>query len=250
MITTILYQDSGTIELHNIPPNTNRSLYIGYMPEERGLYKKMKVGEHLLYLARLKGFSAKEARTKVDFWLDKLAITDWKNRPIEELSKGMQQKIQFIAAVVHEPKLIILDEPFSGLDPINANIIQDVIFALRQRGSTIIFSTHRMEQVEQICEQIALVNKGRVVLNGNVADIKQQFKKNLFAVGYTHTLPNLPDAPFNIIENQNNVLTIALNTNTQPNNTLSYLLSKEVSIISFNEILPSLHEIFVQQVNN
>ena len=250
MITTILYQDSGTIELHNIPPNTNRSLYIGYMPEERGLYKKMKVGEHLLYLARLKGFSAKEAREKVDFWLDKLAITDWKNRPIEELSKGMQQKIQFIAAVVHEPKLIILDEPFSGLDPINANIIQDEIFALRQRGSTIIFSTHRMEQVEQICEQIALVNKGRIVLNGNVADIKQQFKKNLFAVGYTHTLPNLPDAPFNIIENQNNVLTIALNTNTQPNNTLSYLLSKEVSIISFNEILPSLHEIFVQQVNN
>lgn len=250
MITTILYQDSGSIELHNIPPNANRSLYIGYMPEERGLYKKMKVGEHLLYLARLKGFSAKEAQIKVDFWLDKLAIADWKNRPIEELSKGMQQKIQFIAAVVHEPKLIILDEPFSGLDPINANIIQNEIFALQQRGSTIIFSTHRMEQVEQICEQIALVNKGRVVLNGNVADIKQQFKKNLFSVGYTHTLPNLPHAPFNIIENQNNVLTIALNANTQPNNTLSYLLSKEVSIISFNEILPSLHEIFVQQVNS
>ena len=250
MITTILYQDSGTIELHNIPPNTNRSLYIGYMPEERGLYKKMKVGEHLLYLARLKGFSAKEAREKVDFWLDKLAIADWKNRPIEELSKGMQQKIQFIAAVVHEPKLIILDEPFSGLDPINANIIQDEIFALRQRGSTIIFSTHRMEQVEQICEQIALVNKGRIVLNGNVADIKQQFKKNLFAVGYTHTLPNLPDAPFNIIENQNNVLTIALIADIKPNNVLQYLLSKEVSVMSFNEILPSLHEIFVQQVNN
>ncbi len=250
MITTILYQDSGTIELHNIPPNTNRSLYIGYMPEERGLYKKMKVGEHLLYLARLKGFSAKEAQIKVDFWLDKLAITDWKNRPIEELSKGMQQKIQFIAAVVHEPKLIILDEPFSGLDPINANIIQDEIFALRQRGSTIIFSTHRMEQVEQICEQIALVNKGRIVLNGNVADIKQQFKKNLFSVGYTHTLPNLPDAPFNIIENQNNVLTIALIADIKPNNVLQYLLSKEVSVMSFNEILPSLHEIFVQQVNN
>jgi ABC-2 type transport system ATP-binding protein len=250
MITTILYQDSGTIELHNIPPNTNRSLYIGYMPEERGLYKKMKVGEHLLYLARLKGFSAKEAREKVDFWLDKLAIADWKNRPIEELSKGMQQKIQFIAAVVHEPKLIILDEPFSGLDPINANIIQDEIFALRQRGSTIIFSTHRMEQVEQICEQIALVNKGRIVLNGNVADIKQQFKKNLFSVGYTHTLPNLPDAPFNIIENQNNVLTIALIADIKPHNVLQYLLSKEVSVVSFNEILPSLHEIFVQQVNN
>lgn len=248
MITTILYQDSGTIELHNIPANTNRSLYIGYMPEERGLYKKMKVGEHLLYLARLKGFSAKEARAKVDFWLDKLAIADWKNRPIEELSKGMQQKIQFIAAVVHEPKLIILDEPFSGLDPINANIIQDEIFALRQRGSTIIFSTHRMEQVEQICEQIALVNKGQVVLNGNVTDIKQQFKKNLFSVGYTNELPILPNAPFNIIENQNQLLTIALLPNTQATNVLQYLLAQNVSVVSFNEILPSLHEIFVQQV--
>ena len=248
MITTILYQDSGTIELHNIPLGTNRSLYIGYMPEERGLYKKMKVGEHLLYLARLKGFSAKEAHVKVDFWLDKLAIADWKNRPIEELSKGMQQKIQFIAAVVHEPKLIILDEPFSGLDPINATIIQDEIFALRQRGSTIIFSTHRMEQVEQICEQIALVNKGRVVLNGNVADIKQQFKKNLFSVGYTNQLPALPNAPFNLVENQNQLLTIALLPNIQAANVLQYLLAQNVSVVSFNEILPSLHEIFVQQV--
>lgn len=260
MITAILYQDAGTITLNGLPPHTDRSRYIGYMPEERGLYTKMKVADHLQYLARLKGFSYSDARQKTDYWLNHLHIADWRNRPIEELSKGMQQKIQFIAAVIHEPKLIILDEPFTGLDPVNATIVQDEIFALRQRGATIIFSTHRMEQVELICEQIALVDKGKVVLQGAVADIKQQFKKNLFAVGYTEPLPPLPQPPFDLPQPHQQpttaspaaqlpTLLMSLHDHTTPAQALRYLIDAGVQVVSFNEILPTLHEIFVQQVS-
>lgn len=249
MITTILYQDSGTITLHNIPPNVDRSRYIGYMPEERGLYKKMKVGEHLIYLAQLKGANKVTAKQRTQYWLEKLAIHQWEKRPIEELSKGMQQKIQFIAAVIHEPSLIILDEPFSGLDPINANLIQDEIFELRQKGATIIFSTHRMEQVELICEHIALVNKGKIVLQGTVKDIQQAYKKHHFLVNFAGetTLQQQPDL-FEVVAQQDQQATIALLNNAKISDILQYLLSSGVDMTGFREILPSINQIFIERV--
>ncbi|MEM6380754.1 MAG: ATP-binding cassette domain-containing protein, partial [Bacteroidota bacterium] len=166
IITTITRADQGTVYLDGEKLGSRHPSQIGYMPEERGLYKKMKVGDHLMYLARLKGLSKTEAKDKIDHWFNKFEITDWWDKKVEELSKGMQQKIQFIATVIHEPKLLILDEPFSGLDPINANLIKDEIYQLKEAGTSIIFSTHRMEQVEEICEYIVLINKGQNVLQG------------------------------------------------------------------------------------
>ena len=179
MITTITAPDSGEIFLRGERLNARSPEKIGYMPEERGLYKKMKVGEHLLYLAQLKGLSAAAAKKEIYFWLDKFDIRSWWDKKIEELSKGMQQKIQFIATVVHRPPLLILDEPFTGLDPINTAIIKDEITRLNREGTSIIFSTHRMEQVEEICDHIILVNQGKKILDGTVAEVKQQFKKNI-----------------------------------------------------------------------
>lgn len=254
MITNILYQDSGTISLGHIAAN-QRNMYIGYMPEERGLYKKMKVGEHLLYLAELKNLSRAEARQRIDYWLQKFEITDWWNKKVEELSKGMQQKIQFIATIVHQPKLLILDEPFSGLDPINANLLQDEIFALKQQGTTILFSTHRMEQVEQICDYIALINQGKVILQGEVKPLRQQFKKNLFSVDYqlidNQAIPHLADNDiFEIAEHQveKQQLTLRLRPPHTTNDMLQLLLQKGIILHGFQEILPSLNEIFITQV--
>ena len=172
MITSITRADEGEIFIDGEKLNINSPQVIGYLPEERGLYKKMKVGEQLLYLARLKGLSPRDARMKLNNWLEKFEITSWWDKKVGELSKGMQQKVQFIATVVHEPKLMILDEPFSGLDPINTNLIKDEIHELNQNGTSIIFSTHRMEQVEQICEEIALIHQGEIILQGNVEEIK------------------------------------------------------------------------------
>ena len=182
IITTITRADAGQVRFNGVPLNSTHPSQIGYMPEERGLYKKMKVGDHLMYLAQLKGLSNKDAKSKIDNWLEKFEIKDWWDKKVEELSKGMQQKIQFISTVVHEPPLLILDEPFSGLDPINTNLIKDEIDQMHHNGISIIFSTHRMEQVEEICEYIVLINQGRNVLQGKVADIKEQFKENLFQV--------------------------------------------------------------------
>ena len=176
IITTITAADSGKVLLNGEPLNNLHPNEIGYMPEERGLYKKMKVGEQLLYLAQLKGLSEKEAKQKLKVWLQKFDITSWWDKKIGDLSKGMSQKVQFIATVVHEPSLVILDEPFSGLDPINPNLIKDEIYELKQKGTSILFSTHRMEQVEEICEDIVLMNKGQILLNGNVNAIKNDFK--------------------------------------------------------------------------
>ena len=182
IITTITAADSGKVLLNGEPLNNLHPNEIGYMPEERGLYKKMKVGEELLYLAQLKGLSKKETKQKLKVWLKKFDITSWWDKKIGDLSKGMSQKVQFIATVVHEPSLLILDEPFSGLDPINANLIKDEIYELKQKGTSILFSTHRMEQVEEICEDIVLMNKGQILLNGNVNAIKNDFKQNLFSI--------------------------------------------------------------------
>jgi ABC-2 type transport system ATP-binding protein len=224
------------------------------MPEERGLYKKMKVGEHLLYLAQLKGLSKANAKKEINHWLEKFEITDWWSKRIEELSKGMQQKIQFIATVVHQPKLLILDEPFSGLDPINTNLIKDEIAELNRKGTSIIFSTHRMEQVEQICQEIVLINQGRNVLQGDVNSIKQNFKNNLFEISYSGILPESLQAEddanenYSIIKNENNRLTIKVSHDSASNLLLNYLMKNGVYINGFNEILPSLNEIFIRQV--
>src|SRR6478752_1142549 len=183
MITGIFYPDSGNIQLdgREFDP-LNDIIKIGYMPEERGLYKKMKIGEQALYLAQLKGLSRSDAMAKIKFWFKRLEMESWWNKKVEDLSKGMSQKLQFVTTVLHEPKLIILDEPFSGLDPVNANLIKDEIYGLAQRGATVIFSTHRMEQVEEICDHIVLVNMGKKILDGTVNNIKQQFKENTFSV--------------------------------------------------------------------
>src|SRR4029078_2293060 len=184
MITGIFYPDEGQIlfDGKKFDP-INDVVHIGYMPEERGLYKKMKIGEQAMYLAQLKGLKKSEAMAKIKEWFIKFEMESWWAKKVEDLSKGMSQKLQFVITVLHEPKLIILDEPFSGLDPINTNLIKDEIYNLAQKGSTIIFSTHRMEQVEEICDHIVLVNKGQKILDGTVQKIKQDFKENIFSIG-------------------------------------------------------------------
>lgn len=250
IITRITAADEGTIlingeKLHGLHPEK-----IGYMPEERGLYKKMKVGEQLIYLAQLKGLPYREAKQKLTAWMKKFDILSWWDKKISDLSKGMQQKVQFIATVVHEPALIILDEPFSGLDPINANLIKDEIFALKEKGTSILFSTHRMEQVEEICEKIILVNKGHKILDGNVQEIKQSFKENLFSVKYQGILDvtATQTTGYTIMENKNNTLMLKLDSDTSPNMLLKKLMENGLEILHFNEVLPSLNDIFIKQV--
>lgn len=248
IITTITRADTGTVYLAGEPLNNNHPTQIGYMPEERGLYKKMKVGDHLMYLAQLKGLPKKVAKESIQTWLEKFEITDWWNRKVEELSKGMQQKIQFIATIIHQPKLLILDEPFSGLDPINANMIKDEIYQLKQNGVSIIFSTHRMEQVEEICEEIVLINKGKNILQGNVKDIKNSFKENRFRLDFEGNLPVDFEQKAEIIKQRPDHVIIQLRSGEGSNDLLRYFINQGLHITAFNEILPSLNEIFIQQV--
>ncbi len=249
MITGIFYPDSGNILLNNKPFDpTNDIIHIGYMPEERGLYKKMKIGEHAIYLAQLKGLSRKEAIEKIKEWFVKFEMQSWWNKKVEDLSKGMSQKLQFVITVLHQPKLIILDEPFSGLDPVNANLIKDEIFNLAKNGSTIIFSTHRMEQVEEICNHIVLVNKGKKILDGSVHDVKQNFKENLFSVKLANTDQPINASLFEIIRIKNNELIIKLTQPDSNNHVLSYFIENNMEVQSFHEILPSLNDIFIKLV--
>src|SRR3954464_9866674 len=227
MITGIFYPDSGIINLNGkkFNPAADASL-IGYMPEERGLYKKMKIGEQALYLARLKGLSKNEAMEKIKYWFIRLGMESWWNKKVEDLSKGMSQKLQFVTTVLHEPKLIILDEPFSGLDPVNANLIKDEIFELARKGSTIIFSTHRMEQVEEICDHIVLVNQGKKILDGTVQGIKQQFKENLFRL-QLETIPTpIGSDAFEITNQSGNQLTVKINPGSTSNDVLKYFINQ------------------------
>ena len=250
MITGIFYPDSGEIifDGKRFEP-VNDTVGIGYMPEERGLYKKMKIGEQALYLAQLKGLSKSDATKKIKVWFERLEMQSWWNKKVEDLSKGMSQKLQFVTTVLHEPKLIILDEPFSGLDPVNANLIKDEIFRMAQNGSTIIFSTHRMEQVEEICNHIALINKGRKILDGTVKQIKQDFKQNFFAVGF-EVQPELKggDGIFDAVGTRDNTLMVKIKEGKKPHEVLQYFLNMGAEIISFNEILPSLNDIFIRLV--
>lgn len=251
IITSITRADSGQVLFRGEPLQPIHSQQIGYMPEERGLYKKMKVGEEILYLAQLKGLSLKEAKVQLDYWLRKFQIQDWENKKVEELSKGMQQKIQFICTVIHRPKLLILDEPFSGLDPINANLIRDEIDELHRNGTTILFSTHRMEQVEQICENIVLINKGKNVLYGSVKEIKNRYKDHIFRLEYKGSLAQpLPDFA-EVLAQREGVLEVKLppEDDTHPSNRfLQAVLAQGVLITSFHEILPTLDEIFIKTV--
>ena len=249
IITTITMADSGDVIFDGEHINFDHPNQIGYMPEERGLYKKMKVGEQLVYLAQLKGMSAKEANRKLKQWMEKFDILGWWNKKVEELSKGMQQKIQFIATVVHDPKLLILDEPFSGLDPINTNLIKSEIDQLNRNGTSIISSTHRMEQVEEICDDIVLINKGKKVLQGKVAKIKENHKRNLYKIGFRGRLdPRMKSNSFLVVSDSSDELIIKMKDGHNPNDLLRELLNKGVEIFSYNEILPSLNEIFIDQV--
>lgn len=251
MITGIFYPDSGEILLEGKKFHAvNDISRIGYMPEERGLYKKMRIGEQAMYLARLKGLSSSDAQRKIKEWFLKFEMETWWNKKVEDLSKGMSQKLQFVTTVLHEPKLLILDEPFSGLDPVNSNLIKDEIFRLSENGTTIIFSTHRMEQVEEICDHIILVNKGKKILDGSVKQVKQDHKENLFRVGFESYPAELQNHSFEVVRRDENAAIIKINPETKANKVLQELLKQEVQITSFNEILPSLNEIFIKRVEN
>ena len=221
---------------------------IGYLPEERGLYKSMKVGEQCLYLAQLKGLSKNEAKQKIHQWFKKLDMLDWLNKKVEELSKGMAQKVQFVSTVLHQPKLIILDEPFTGFDPINSEIIKNEIIALKESGSTIILSTHRMESVEELCDDIALINSGQCILEGSVNEIKNNFKEHIFEVQFEGTIQNeIQHFDTLMIESGYGIFKAKNKENTH---TLIKQVVEQVNVTSFNEKLPTINDVFIQSVNN
>jgi ABC-2 type transport system ATP-binding protein len=220
---------------------------IGYLPEERGLYKKMKVGDQLMYLAQLKGLSKAEAQSRLKDWFIRLDIKDWWYKPVDDLSKGMQQKTQFIATVVHEPKLLILDEPFSGFDPINANMLKDEILGLKERGTTILFSTHRMESVEELCDSIALINHSQVVLTGEKEEVRNRFKQHAFEVSYSGELEESKAFDIISIAPEKNKAVIKLTEPNQTNKAIAALI-KQVDLFEFKEVIPSFNDIFIQVV--
>jgi len=250
MITGIFYPDEGEIIFQGKKFKPEEDiLRIGYMPEERGLYKKMKIGEQAIYLAQLKGLSKQMAFAKVKEWFTRLEMQTWWNKKVEDLSKGMAQKLQFVITVLHEPKLIILDEPFSGLDPVNANLIKEEIYKLAKKGCTIIFSTHRMEQVEEICDQIILVNKGRKLLDGSLHQIKSEFKENFFHIGFDHH-PDVETVSgvFDIVSTEEQGLVVKINEGHTTNEVLQHFIRQGTLIKEFHEILPSLDDIFIRLV--
>ncbi len=256
IINMITRPDSGEVYIDGHPLTREDIGNIGYMPEERGIYKKMKVGEQAIYLARLKGLSRADAMKKLKFWFERLEIGSWWNRKVEELSKGMQQKVQFIVTILHQPKLLIFDEPFSGFDPINVNILKDEIRYLNQQGATIIFSTHNMASVEEICDHITLIDKAHNVLNGEIHEVKNRFKTNTFNIVYRaeNDLTTLLNPADFLIKNQEQLrdsftADIQLLHKNTPNNLLEKLLPK-AEIIAMQEILPSLNDIFIEVVNN
>jgi ABC-2 type transport system ATP-binding protein len=249
MITGIFYPDAGNISLNGKKFNADKDVIdIGYMPEERGLYKKMKVGEQAMYLAQLKGLSKQDAFTKVKLWFEKFEMGSWWNKKVEDLSKGMSQKLQFVTTVLHEPSLVILDEPFSGLDPVNSNLIKDEIYNLAQKGASVIFSTHRMEQVEEICDHIILVNKGHKILDGSVKDVKQQFKENIFNLELNEVHAAYEHPSFQIINRKENEMVVKIHEGYSSNDVLLHFMNQRKQIVAFHEILPSLNDIFIHLV--
>ena len=249
IITNITQADEGVVLLQGGDTREMRRGTVGYMPEERGLYKKMKVYEQLIYLCHLRKITGRDAHDKVMYWLEKLDIAGWAGKNVEELSKGMQQKIQFIATVVHQPPLLILDEPFSGLDPVNTELIKNEIMELRSQGTSIIFSTHRMEQVEEICERIVLINKGEKVLDDNVAELKQKWKENLFDISFS-ALPDQAHMPEDIriqLQQGND-----MRLQSGERGSVSRFIAREIAagneLTHMQEILPTLNQIFIRKV--
>ena len=259
IINQITQPDEGKVLFNNEPLNIKHIKDIGYLPEERGLYPKMTIGDQVVYLAQLKGLDRDTAKSELRKWFDKFEIEDWWNKKVTELSKGMAQKVQFIVTVLHKPKLLIFDEPFSGFDPINANLIKDEILELREKGATIIFSTHRMESVEELCEDIALINKSNKILDGNLYDIKTKFKSNIYEVGVNASNPDSLNKELgSIFETakpsfktigENLKLNVKLN-DKQNSDQLLKILNQSGKVIHFKEVIPSANEIFINSVEN
>ncbi|WP_367330543.1 ABC transporter ATP-binding protein [Sphingobacterium multivorum] len=254
IINQITAPDSGEILFNGEVLGPQHIAQIGYLPEERGLYKKMKIGDQMLYLAQLKGLSKREALARIQDWCQRLDITSWLDKKIEDLSKGMQQKVQFVATVIHQPQLIILDEPFSGFDPVNANIIKEQILRLNQEGATIIFSTHRMETVEELCDNIALINRSKKILDGSVQAIKKEYRNQTYRLEYTANEDNFllsEDSLFEVITSTKHEktynTTIQLNNNIHINNVLMRFLP-QIQLNQLIEIVPSMADIFIQKV--
>lgn len=255
IINQITAPDSGTILFNGEKLNTSHIERIGYLPEERGLYKKMKVGEQALYLTQLKGLSKKDALIKLKYWFERFEIQAWWDKKIEELSKGMAQKVQFIVTILHEPELLILDEPFSGFDPVNADIIKQEILALKEKGTTIIFSTHNMGSVEELCDNIALINKSKCILSGSVKDIKNTYRTNTYKIGFKGNMISFTNtlwAGAELINHTKHEDIIEAEVKLLHNNTLNDLLKAilpYVEIHSVEELIPSMNDIFIQKVN-
>lgn len=252
IINQIINSDGGDIRIFGEPLHEKHVGIIGYLPEERGLYKKLKVGEQLLYLAQLKGLSRKDALARIKIWLEKFEIKDWWHKKVEELSKGMAQKVQFISTVLHEPRLIILDEPFSGFDPVNAQLITENILELREKGSTIIFSTHRMETVESLCDQIALINKSKKILEGSKKEVKEQFRSNTFIVEHNNNPFQLTANRYEILQqksiSENHLETIIRAAGDIKGNQLIRELVDLTEVHRFEEKLPTMADIFINLV--
>ena len=257
IINQITLPDSGTILLDGEKLQPKHTQFIGYLPEERGLYKSMKVGEQCLYLAQMKGLSKAEAKKQLEYWFDKLDIKGWWNKKIQELSKGMAQKIQFVVTVLHQPKLLIFDEPFSGFDPVNANLIKDEILELREKGATIIFSTHRMESVEELCDHIALIHKSNKLIEGKLNDVKRQYRSNTFEVGILTN--NVEGLMFDLTQkfkvspatfkSLNEDLKLQIELGTANSNELLHVLTQRGQVTHFVEKIPSVNDIFIQTVS-
>ena len=257
IINQITLPDSGQIILDGEPLQPKHVQYIGYLPEERGLYTSMKVGEQCLYLAQMKGLSKAEATKQLNYWFDRLGIQGWWNKKIQELSKGMAQKIQFVVCVLHKPKLLIFDEPFSGFDPVNANVIKDEILALREDGATIIFSTHRMESVEELCDHIALIHKSNKLIEGELDTVKRQYKTNSFEVGILSSnveqlmyalTQKFTVSPANF-KSLNNELKLAVQIGNATPNELLNILTQQGQVTHFVEKIPTVNDIFIQAVS-
>ena len=259
VVNQITMPDFGSVILDGEALSQKHIMDIGYLPEERGLYKSMKVGEQALYLAQLKGLSKAEAKKRLRYWFERLDIGDWWNKKIQELSKGMAQKIQFVVTVLHEPKLLIFDEPFSGFDPINANLIKDEILRLRDNGATVIFSTHRMESVEELCDDIALIHKSNKILDGKLVDVKRKYKSNTYEVGIRSQNNDalerklsekfsISKANFKTLEDELK-LNIKLAPDESPNDLLGFL-TNQGQVSHFVELIPSVNDIFIQAVKS
>lgn len=254
IINQITAPDKGELYFNNRKFRSEDIFQIGYLPEERGLYRKMKVGEQALYLCRLKGVSKNDALIKLKYWFEKFELQAWWNRKVEELSKGMQQKVQFIVTILHEPKLLIFDEPFSGFDPLNTDLLKKEILNLREKGSTVIFSTHDMGSVEELCDNITLINKSKSVLEGNIKAIRNTYKSNTFEVGLKGNTENLAEilgTRFELLESKNidDFVLVKIRNNENPGkNALLNTIVPHFQIVSFNEVIPGMNEIFIKVV--